>query len=196
MIFNRQYSGHTVQTILPVLVVCLLSTTTTTIITGQIVQQQTTEISVTTLTPEAICHGHNNSCGDCVSNTGCYYCKPNNTCLVYLKGLHPFSQCAAGKPEDTAYGTCLVNSRTLLIVLLSVGLSLVVVGVCLCCWLCACCRDCRRRQLARQWDRWQLQRQDMSAEHEERRKQREMQRQQIRQKYGLSNDNNNPYSKF
>ena len=132
-----------------------------------------------------------NSCEDCVRNSACYYCYPTKTCDEYpYKSLKPYDKC--GGLKDMAWKTCLVDFKVLIIVLSSVGGGLLLISIICCCCL---CKKVRRAQLRRQIEKWERKRTDQKAMQEERRVEREQKRQQIRDKYGLS-PNNNPYSRF
>ena len=139
------------------------------------------------------CDKLNSSCKDCVSNTACYYCYKTESCEVFPTGtgaLKPNKEC--GEIKDMAWKTCLVDFKVLIIILGSVGGAVLLLSVICCCCL---CKKVRRAQLRRQIDKWERKRNDMKANQEERRNQRDAKRQQIRDKYGLSTINNN-YSRF
>jgi len=161
-------------------------------IMGSYGETTTSPVSTTTPDPKIECRKHNDSCGDCVSNTACYYCFRSKSCDHYpYDTLKPYKECG-DSPKDMAWKTCLVSFKTLIIVLTSVGVSVVVISVICCCCL---CKKCRSAQLRRQIDRWDQKRMDMKAKHEERRQEREQRRQELRDKYGIGS-NNNPYSRF
>lgn len=148
----------------------------------------TTEVPTTTVS-EDDCQKLNSSCKECVSNTACYYCYKTKSCEVFPKTLKPNEKC--GEIKDMAWKTCLVDFKILIIVLGSVGGAVLLLTTICCCCL---CKKARRAQLRRQIEKWERKRNDMKADQEERRNQREMKRQQIRDKYGLSA--NNSYSRF
>lgn len=151
----------------------------------------TTADTTTTLSPEDVCQKSNSSCKDCVSNSGCYYCYKTKSCYVYpVKSLKPYEKC--GELKDMAWKTCLVDFKVLIIVLSSVGGTILLISIICCCCL---CKKVRRAQLRRQIEKWERRRTDQKAMQEERRNERELKRNQIREKYGLS-PNSNPYSRF
>jgi len=152
--------------------------------------------TITTTPVPIVCSSYNNSCGDCVYYTKCYYCLKDNICRPYnYTVLKPMPQ-ECGELKDMAWGMCLVSFKTLTITLAVVG-SAVLIAITVCC--CCCCRKCsdyRRKQFARQLDKWERIRSERKEAAEERKQEREERRDEIRRKYNLPIKTDNPYQRF
>jgi len=158
------------------------------------VSSQTTTMgsTSTTMSTSVECSQLNSSCESCVQNASCYYCFKTNTCDLYpYTTLQPQSKC--GSIKDMAWKTCLVNLNVLLIVGSSVG-GAVILSLAICC--CYCCRKVKRAQIASQLAKWERQRADRQRHQDERRLERQIRRNEIRQKYGLGSKDSNNYSRF
>ncbi|XP_064534234.1 pituitary tumor-transforming gene 1 protein-interacting protein-like isoform X2 [Pseudopipra pipra] len=133
------------------------------------------------------------SCDECLKNVSCLWCYTNNTCIDYpvRSILPPSSLCSL---SNARWGVCWINFEALIIAIAVVaGLILVSVAVC-CCYCCYCRRRSRRpdeeeEQLARKREERRLQ--SLQRKHE-----RKLKHDEIRKKYGLLQDSDNPYSRF
>ncbi|XP_050167519.1 pituitary tumor-transforming gene 1 protein-interacting protein-like [Myiozetetes cayanensis] len=134
------------------------------------------------------------SCDECLKNVSCLWCYTNNTCIDYpvRSILPPSSLCSL---SNARWGVCWINFEALIIAMAVVaGLILVSVTVC-CCYCCYCRRRSRSRpdeeeeQLARKREERRLQ--SLQRKHE-----RKLKHDEIRKKYGLLQDSDNPYSRF
>ncbi|NWR90917.1 PTTG protein, partial [Furnarius figulus] len=124
----------------------------------------------------------------------CLWCYTNNTCIDYpvRSILPPSSLCSL---SNARWGVCWINFEALIIAIAVVaGLILVSLAVC-CCYCCYCRRRSRSRpdeeeeQLARKREERRLQ--SLQRKHE-----RKLKHDEIRKKYGLLQDSDNPYSRF
>ncbi|XP_061225024.1 pituitary tumor-transforming gene 1 protein-interacting protein-like [Neopsephotus bourkii] len=134
------------------------------------------------------------SCEECLKNVSCLWCYTNNTCVDYpvRSILPPSSLCSL---SNARWGVCWINFEALIIAIAVVaGLILVSIAVC-CCYCCYCRRRSRsgpdeeEEQLARKREERRLQ--SLQRKHEIKLKHDE-----IRKKYGLLQDSDNPYSRF
>ncbi|XP_032928354.1 pituitary tumor-transforming gene 1 protein-interacting protein-like isoform X2 [Catharus ustulatus] len=134
------------------------------------------------------------SCEECLKNVSCLWCYTNNTCIDYpvRSILPPSSLCSL---SHARWGVCWINFEALIIAMAVVaGLILVSITVC-CCYCCYCRRRSRSRldeeeeQLARKKEERRLQ--SLQRRHE-----RKLKHDEIRKKYGLLQDSDNPYSRF
>ncbi|XP_055659777.1 pituitary tumor-transforming gene 1 protein-interacting protein-like [Falco peregrinus] len=134
------------------------------------------------------------SCEECLKNVSCLWCYTNNTCIDYpvRSILPPSSLCSL---SNARWGVCWINFEALIIAIAVVaGLILVSVAVC-CCYCCYCRRRSRSKPdeeeewLARKKEERRLQ--SLQRKHE-----RKLKHDEIRKKYGLLQDSDNPYSRF
>ncbi|XP_057288696.1 pituitary tumor-transforming gene 1 protein-interacting protein-like [Pezoporus wallicus] len=134
------------------------------------------------------------SCEECLKNVSCLWCYTNNTCIDYpvRSILPPSSLCSL---SNARWGVCWINFEALIIAIAVVaGLILVSVAVC-CCYCCYCRRRSRsgpdeeEEQLGRKREERRLQ--SLQRKHE-----RKLKHDEIRKKYGLLQDSDNPYSRF
>ncbi|XP_009328865.1 PREDICTED: pituitary tumor-transforming gene 1 protein-interacting protein-like [Pygoscelis adeliae] len=134
------------------------------------------------------------SCEECLKNVSCLWCYTNNTCIDYpvRSILPPSSLCSL---SNARWGVCWINFEALIIAIAVVaGLILVSIAVC-CCYCCYCRRRSRSRsdeeeeRLARKREERRLQ--SLQRKHE-----RKLKHDEIRKKYGLLQDSDNPYSRF
>ncbi|XP_050747438.1 pituitary tumor-transforming gene 1 protein-interacting protein-like isoform X1 [Gymnogyps californianus] len=134
------------------------------------------------------------SCEECLKNVSCLWCYTNKTCIDYpvRSILPPSSLCSL---SNARWGVCWINFEALIIAIAVVaGLILVSIAVC-CCYCCYCRRRSRSRpdeeeeRLARKREERRLQ--SLQRKHE-----RKLKHDEIRKKYGLLQDSDNPYSRF
>ncbi|KAM6421995.1 pituitary tumor-transforming gene 1 protein-interacting protein-like [Rhynochetos jubatus] len=134
------------------------------------------------------------SCEECLKNVSCLWCYTNNTCIDYpvRSILPPTSLCSL---SNARWGVCWMNFEALIIAIAVVaGLILVSIAAC-CCYCCYCRRRSRsgpdeeEEQLARKREERRLQ--SLQRKHE-----RKLKQDEIRKKYGLLQDSDNPYSRF
>ncbi|XP_021241138.1 pituitary tumor-transforming gene 1 protein-interacting protein-like [Numida meleagris] len=134
------------------------------------------------------------SCEECLKNVSCLWCFTNNTCIDYpvRSILPPSSLCSL---SNARWGVCWINFEALIIAIAVVaGIILVSIAVC-CCYCCYCRRrfkgrpDEEEEQLARKREERRLQ--SLQRKHERKQKHDE-----IRKKYGLLQESDNPYSRF
>ncbi|KAM9649889.1 PTTG1IP family member 2 isoform X2 [Harpia harpyja] len=133
------------------------------------------------------------SCEECLKNVSCLWCYTNNTCIDYpVRSILPSSLCSF---SNARWGVCWINFEALIIAIAVVaGLILVSIAVC-CCYCCYCRRRSRSRpdeeeeRLARKREERRLQ--SLQRKHE-----RKLKHDEIRKKYGLLQDCDNPYSRF
>ncbi|XP_037984515.1 pituitary tumor-transforming gene 1 protein-interacting protein-like isoform X1 [Motacilla alba alba] len=134
------------------------------------------------------------SCEECLKNVSCLWCYTNNTCIDYpVRSIFPPSSLCSF--SNARWGVCWINFEALIIAMAVVaGLILVSITVC-CCYCCYCRRRSRSRleeeeeQLARKKEERRLQ--SLQRKHE-----RKLKHDEIRKKYGLLQDSDNPYSRF
>ncbi|XP_032298997.1 pituitary tumor-transforming gene 1 protein-interacting protein-like isoform X2 [Coturnix japonica] len=133
------------------------------------------------------------SCEECLRNVSCLWCFTNNTCIDYpvRSILPPSSLCSL---SNARWGVCWINFEALIIAIAVVaGIILVSIAVC-CCYCCYCRKRFKRpdeeeEQLARKREERRLQ--SLQRKHERKQKHDE-----IRKKYGLLQESDNPYSRF
>ena len=138
-------------------------------------------------TSEQECAVRNASCSYCIEESSCSWCEPTKSCVYYKiipKGC---------RKAQWFIGQCHVAGFWLIIVIPCVGIFLVISLIC-CCW-CCCCRENR----AKIEEKIQLRATKRKAEadrrqayYEERNAERELERDRIRAKYGLFNQNSKP----
>ncbi|XP_047933454.2 pituitary tumor-transforming gene 1 protein-interacting protein-like isoform X2 [Anser cygnoides] len=134
------------------------------------------------------------SCEECLKNVSCLWCYTNNTCIDYpVRSILPSSSLCS--LSNARWGVCWINFEALIIAIAVIaGLILVSIAVC-CCYCCYCRkrsksrRDDEEEQLARKREERRLQ--SLQRRHERKQKHDE-----IRKKYGLLQDSDNPYSRF
>ncbi|XP_047933455.2 pituitary tumor-transforming gene 1 protein-interacting protein-like isoform X1 [Anser cygnoides] len=133
------------------------------------------------------------SCEECLKNVSCLWCYTNNTCIDYpVRSILPSSSLCS--LSNARWGVCWINFEALIIAIAVIaGLILVSIAVC-CCYCCYCRKRSKRRddeeeQLARKREERRLQ--SLQRRHERKQKHDE-----IRKKYGLLQDSDNPYSRF
>ncbi|XP_065587283.1 pituitary tumor-transforming gene 1 protein-interacting protein-like [Cyrtonyx montezumae] len=152
-------------------------------------------VTVAPPTPAQACSEFSQrSCEECLKNVSCLWCFTNNTCMDYpvRSILPPSSLCSL---SNARWGVCWINFEALIIAIAVVaGIILVSIAVC-CCYCCYCRRRFKNRQdeeeeqLARKREERRLQ--SLQRKHERKQKHDE-----IRKKYGLLHESDNPYSRF
>uniref|UniRef100_A0A803YBA1 PSI domain-containing protein n=1 Tax=Meleagris gallopavo TaxID=9103 RepID=A0A803YBA1_MELGA len=133
------------------------------------------------------------SCEECLKNVSCLWCFTNNTCIDYpvRSILPPSSLCSL---SNARWGVCWINFEALIIAIAVVaGIILVSIAVC-CCYCCYCRKRFKSRpdeeeQLARKKEKRRLQ-------SLQRKRDRKQKHDEIRKKYGLLQESDNPYSRF
>ncbi|XP_010710891.1 pituitary tumor-transforming gene 1 protein-interacting protein-like isoform X1 [Meleagris gallopavo] len=150
-----------------------------------------------TATPPAPAHAcsefSQRSCEECLKNVSCLWCFTNNTCIDYpvRSILPPSSLCSL---SNARWGVCWINFEALIIAIAVVaGIILVSIAVC-CCYCCYCRKRFKSRpdeeeQLARKKEKRRLQ-------SLQRKRDRKQKHDEIRKKYGLLQESDNPYSRF
>lgn len=130
------------------------------------------------------CKKLNESCGTCVEDSDCFYCGSSDSC-------HSFKIIPKGCSKAQWYvRQCTVAGFWIIIVLPCVAVLLIICLIC-CCWCCCC-----RKDPAKQEEKYRLrdtkrkaQKDQRQAYFEERNKEREVDRDRMRSKYGLYNSN-------
>ncbi|KAM9288217.1 PTTG1IP family member 2 [Cariama cristata] len=134
------------------------------------------------------------SCEECLKNVSCLWCYTNNTCIDYpvRSILPPSSLCSL---SNARWGVCWINFEALIIAIAVVaGLILVSVGAC-CCYCCYCRRRSRSRPDEEE-ERVARKREERRLQSLQRKHERKLKHDEIRKKYGLLQDSDNPYSRF
>ncbi|XP_072910607.1 pituitary tumor-transforming gene 1 protein-interacting protein-like [Hemitrygon akajei] len=139
------------------------------------------------------------SCEECLENIDCLWCFVGEQCMNYPVDavIPPSSLCPL---RDARWAVCWVNFEILIIMISIVGGLILLPLVCCCCYCCfklklCCCRKKSHRpdeeelRLARQREerkrRYEQRKSDMSALYEE-----------IRKKYGLSQNSEPVFHRF
>ncbi|RWS32000.1 pituitary tumor-transforming gene 1 protein-interacting protein-like protein [Leptotrombidium deliense] len=99
---------------------------------------------------------------------------------------------ACGSLKDIAYGTCLMDLRTILIIVGSVG-GFLILTITVCC--CYCCYKCKRNDNNEWQQKWESLRLSRLAANEDRKRERQLKMDEMRRKYGLA-PSSNQYQKF
>ncbi|NXH20976.1 PTTG protein, partial [Bucco capensis] len=135
------------------------------------------------------------SCEECLKNVSCLWCSSNNTCLEYpvRSILPPSSLCSLSKAR---WGVCWINFEALIIALAVVaGLLLLSLTVC-CCYFCFCRRHSRSSRADEEEERLAHKREERRLQALHRKHKIKQKHDEIRKKYGLLQDSENPYSRF
>ncbi|XP_054047338.1 pituitary tumor-transforming gene 1 protein-interacting protein-like isoform X3 [Rissa tridactyla] len=150
-------------------------------------------LAATAPPPQACSEFSQRSCEECLKNVSCLWCYTNNTCVDYpvRSILPPSSLCSL---SNARWGVCWINFEALIIAIAVVaGLILVSIAVC-------CCYCCYRRRHSRRPDeeeeRLARKREERRLQSLQRKHERKMKHDEIRKKYGLLQDSDNPYSRF
>jgi len=113
-----------------------------------------------------------------VKDIKCYWCGADDTCKRYSKVLP--GDC---KDNKWYWKQCFAAGNILIYVIPSV--SFVILLTLGCCVYCLCCRNRRQRGYEREDRKMQRRREEIKQRHAERRAERKMRTDAIRQKYGL-----------
>ncbi|XP_030799086.1 pituitary tumor-transforming gene 1 protein-interacting protein-like isoform X2 [Camarhynchus parvulus] len=135
------------------------------------------------------------SCEECLKNVSCLWCYTNNTCIDYpVRSIFPPSSLCS--LSNARWGVCWINFEALIIAMAVVaGLILVSLTVC-CCYCCYCRRRSRRRRLEEEEEQLARKREERRLQSLQRKHERKLKHDEIRKKYGLLQDSDNPYSRF
>lgn len=159
-----------------------------------------TTLSSTTENVKTECAALNSSCDTCLSSSSCVWCpsKPPG-CLPHPGGvIPPISFCNL---NDLKWATCWVNYEGLLIAFGVIGgILLISVTICACCCYRRCQQRCRARSERREETLSNAEFQERRARNDARRAERQVKYDEIRRKYGLTNDDgassSAPYTRF
>ncbi|XP_062425075.1 pituitary tumor-transforming gene 1 protein-interacting protein-like isoform X2 [Rhea pennata] len=135
------------------------------------------------------------SCEECLKNVSCLWCYTNNTCVNYpvRSILPPSSLCSL---SNARWGACWINFEALIIAIaVAAGLILVSIAVC-CCYCCYCRRQHSRRLEEEEEERLARNKEERRLQSLQRKHERKLKHDEIRRKYGLLQDSDNPYSRF
>ncbi|XP_068790881.1 PTTG1IP family member 2 [Struthio camelus] len=135
------------------------------------------------------------SCEECLKNVLCLWCYTNNACIDYpVRSLLPPSSLC--RLSDARWGVCWINFEALIIAIaVAAGLILVSIAVC-CCYCCYCRRQRSRSRLDEEEERLARNKEERRLQSLQRKHERKMKHDEIRRKYGLLQDSDNPYSRF
>lgn len=173
---------------------CVLADDSSTITKRSTTQRTTTENVKTE------CAALNSSCDTCITSSSCAWCpsKPPS-CLPHPGGvIPPSSFCPL---SDLRWGTCWVNYEALLIAFgVIAGILLISITICACCCYRRCQQRCRARRETREETISNAEFQERRARNDARRAERQVKYDEIRRKYGLTNDDGAssaaPYTRF
>ncbi|NXU62501.1 PTTG protein, partial [Horornis vulcanius] len=139
------------------------------------------------------------SCDECLKNVSCLWCYTNNTCIDYpvRSILPPSSLCSL---SNARWGVCWINFEALIIAMAvvaglillnsgSLAIKLLFPPLMLSFTHFSSRLDEEEEQLARKREERRLQ--SLQRKHE-----RKLKHDEIRKKYGLLQDSDNPYSRF
>ncbi|NXG47389.1 PTTG protein, partial [Psilopogon haemacephalus] len=135
------------------------------------------------------------SCEECLQNVSCLWCSTNETCVHYpvRSVLPPAFLCSL---SSARWGTCWMNFEALIAAVAVVaGLLLVSAAAC-CCYCCYCRRCAKSSSPDEDEERLAQKREERRLQALERKRQRRAKHEEIRKKYGLLQDSDNPYSRF
>uniref|UniRef100_A0A4W3IFH7 PSI domain-containing protein n=1 Tax=Callorhinchus milii TaxID=7868 RepID=A0A4W3IFH7_CALMI len=137
-------------------------------------------------------HFTNTSCERCLENVSCLWCFSDESCVKYPVGniIPPSSVCPL---REARWGVCWMNFESLIIAMSVVGGLILLPLICCCCY---CCCKKKFRGSNQDEERWAKQQEDRKRRNEERKAERKMQYDEIRRKYGLLQNSEQPYNKF
>lgn len=181
IVYVRASSGNATTTPAPLTSTTLKSSSPS---TAAPVTRNTNETSTTvapTSTPSDTCSQRNASCGECVKDIKCFWCGADNSCQKYPVSLKVIPRDCEG--NDWYWKQCFAPGYILIYVIPSV--SFVVLVILGCCVYCLCCRNRSQRSYGKEDMKMQRRREEIKQRHAERRAERKMRTDAIRQKYGL-----------
>ncbi|XP_019326639.1 PREDICTED: pituitary tumor-transforming gene 1 protein-interacting protein [Aptenodytes forsteri] len=134
------------------------------------------------------------SCEECLKNVSCLWCYTNNTCIDYpvRSILPPSSLCSLSNAQ---WGVCWINVEALIIAIAVVA-GLILVSIAICCCYCCYCRRRSRSRSDEEEERLARKREERRLQSLQRKHERKLKHDEIRKKYGLLQDSDNPYSRF
>ncbi|XP_068013016.1 pituitary tumor-transforming gene 1 protein-interacting protein-like [Melanerpes formicivorus] len=134
------------------------------------------------------------SCDECLQNVSCLWCDTNKTCVDYpvRHVLPPASLCSLPKAR---WGVCWLNVEALIIAIAVVAGLLLVSTAAFCCYCCYC-RRCAKSSPEDDEERLVRKREERRLQALQRKHERKAKHDEIRKKYGLLQDSDNPYSRF
>ncbi|XP_029192950.2 pituitary tumor-transforming gene 1 protein-interacting protein-like [Acropora millepora] len=141
------------------------------------------------------CAKFNSSCGDCTEHAACYWCSSTKKCTNYPGWTKIVPRDCPSK--KWYYGQCWITGSVLIILVPSlVGVFLVVVGCCVYCCCCRQCQKCKKKRMDKEDAKLKRKRAEMQAINAQKRSEREVKRDQIRQKYGLRPGGSSGYQRI
>lgn len=147
-------------------------------------EDATTTIQPPDVNPDSPCASLNSSCESCVSNKKCFYCITTGECLYYEWKFTKLIPDSCGSMKDMNYATCWFSQQVLWILVGTGGGVLLIttlVG-----FYCCCCRRRRRDDSDPIFPSdWNKRSESHRFEMDERRREREAKREEMREKYGL-----------
>ncbi|NXR09292.1 PTTG protein, partial [Semnornis frantzii] len=125
----------------------------------------------------------------------CLWCSTNKTCVDYpvRSFLPPASLCSLSRAR---WGVCWMNFEALIIAIAVVVGLLLVSAAALCCYCCYCRRCAKSSSPDEDEERLARKREERRLQALQRKRERTLQHNEIRKKYGLLQDSDNPYSRF
>ena len=143
------------------------------------VRSQTNRMGNTT--GELECEAYNNTnCSSCLSNLLCYWCQDTAVCSTIDFEGFVSTTC---KVEDLFVTQCVLHGLYSIIVIVAVVLLIIGVLLCLCVTCCICCCWCIAKKRNHSEDKQQLQMEQIRDSQEQKHKDREQRRAEIRNKY-------------
>ncbi|XP_021407348.1 PTTG1IP family member 2 isoform X2 [Lonchura striata] len=134
------------------------------------------------------------SCDECLANVSCLWCYTNNTCIDYpVRSIFPPSSLCS--LSNARWGVCWINFEALIIAMAVVA-GLILVSITVCCCYCCYCRRPSRRLLEEEEEQLARKREERRLQSLQRKHERKLKHDEIRKKYGLLQDSDNPYSRF
>lgn len=138
-----------------------------------------TTVAPTTI-PQFTCTQGNASCGECVKDIKCFWCSADHSCKQYPASKIIPRDCEG---NDWYWKQCFAAGSILIYVIPSVCfVVLVIIG---CGVYCLCCRKRKQKSYEREDRKMQRRREEIKQRHAERRAERKIRTDAIRQKYGL-----------
>ncbi|XP_071591299.1 PTTG1IP family member 2 [Heliangelus exortis] len=134
------------------------------------------------------------SCEECLKNVSCLWCYTENTCIDYpvRSIIPPSSLCSL---SNARWGVCWINFEALIIAIAVVA-GLILVCTAVCCCYCCYCRGRSRSRVDEEEEELTRKTEERRLQSLQRKLERKWKHDEIRKKYGLLQDSDNPYSRF
>lgn len=131
--------------------------------------------------PTENCAIRNLSCGECVQDADCYWCEADDTCKRYPSLTKVIPRDCEG--NTWFWKQCVMAGFVLIYVI--PGILFVVLLILGCCIYCLCCRNHCQRSRGREERKFGRKHEEIKQRYAQRRAERKMKTEAIRQKYGL-----------